>query len=147
MSITYKEIKARLTDLGFEEDDVTQDEYERIFINSLNRAGEIIYGTVMLGIEDYVRNQYGIERVDAFGEDIPLPTITKITNKTADDDEIEILDILVPLYTLLAAHYAWLDDDITKATIYWNEFDDLKNQIMANANRPRRAKIIGGIGW
>ncbi len=147
MSITYKEIKARLTDLGFEEDDVTQDEYERIFINSLNRAGEIIYGTVMLGIEDYVRNQYGIERVDSFGNDIPLPTITKITTKTADDDEIEILDILVPLYTLLAAHYAWLDDDITKATIYWNEFDDLKNQIMMNANRPRRAKIIGGIGW
>ena len=147
MSITYKEIKARLTDLGFEEDDVTQDEYERIFINSLNRAGEIIYGTVMLAIEDYVRKQYGIGRKDAFGKEIPLPTITKITTKTADADEIEILDILVPLYTLLAAHYAWLDDDITKATIYWNEFDDLKNQIIANVSRPKNAVIIGGIGW
>ena len=147
MSITYKEIKARLTDLGFEEDDVTQDEYERIFINSLNRAGEIVYGTVMLAIEDYVRKQYGIGRKDEFGKEIPLPTITKITTKTADADEIEILDILVPLYTLLAAHYAWLDDDITKATIYWNEFDDLKNQIIANVSRPRNAVIIGGIGW
>ena len=147
MSITYKEIKARLTDLGFEEDDVTQDEYERIFINSLNRAGEIIYGTVMLAIEDYVRKQYDIKKVDMFGNSIPLPMITKITTETADADEIEILDILVPLYTLLAAHYAWLDDDLTKATIYWNEFDDLKNQIIANINRPRNAAIVGGIGW
>lgn len=147
MSITYKEIKARLTDLGFEEDDVTQDEYERIFINSLNRAGEIIYGTVMLAIEDYVRKQYDIKKVDMFGNSIPLPMITKITTETADTDEIEILDILVPLYTLLAAHYAWLDDDLTKATIYWNEFDDLKNQIIANINRPRNAAIVGGIGW
>ena len=147
MSITYKEIKARLTDLGFEEDDVTQDEYERIFINSLNRAGEIIYGTVMLAIEDYVRKQYDIKKVDMFGNSIPLPMITKITTETADADEIDILDILVPLYTLLAAHYAWLDDDLTKATIYWNEFDDLKNQIIANINRPRNAAIVGGIGW
>lgn len=147
MAITYLEIKQRMTDLGFEEDDVTEDEYARIFINSLNRSGEIIYGTVMFAIEDYIRKINGIGYEDDDGEEIPLPAITKITEDTEDTDEIDVPDVLVPLYTLLAAHYAWLDDDITKATIYWNEFDDLKNQIIAYINRPKRAKIIGGIGW
>lgn len=139
MAITYKELKDRLTDLGFEEDDVVESDYKRIYINSFNRAGEILYGTVMLGMEDYIRKA---EEIDS-EED--MPTIMKIDEDTLDDDYINVPDILVPLYTLLAAHYAWLDDDLTKATIYWNEYDDLKNQIMMNANKPRKATITGGI--
>lgn len=139
MAITYKELKDRLTDLGFEEDDVVESDYKRIYINSFNRAGEILYGSVMLGMEDYIRKA---EEIDA-EED--MPTIMKIDEETLDDDYINVPDILVPLYTLLAAHYAWLDDDLTKATIYWNEYDDLKNQIMMNANKPRKATITGGI--
>jgi hypothetical protein len=138
MAITYKEIKDRLTDLGFEEDDVAAEDYKRIYINSLNRASDIIYGAVMLSIEDYIRRT---EELDA---DDDLPHISKIDEETADDDYIFCPDILIPLYTLLAAHYAWLDDDLTKATIYWNEFDDLKNQIIVNAKQPRKAEIIGG---
>jgi hypothetical protein len=138
MAITYKEIKDRLTDLGFEEDDVAAEDYKRIYINSLNRASDIIYGSVMLSIEDYIR------RTEELDEDDDLPHISKIDEDTADDDYIFCPDILIPLYTLLAAHYAWLDDDLTKATIYWNEFDDLKNQIIVNAKQPRKAEIIGG---
>lgn len=144
MSITYKEIKERLTDLGFEEDDVTESEYKRIFINSLNRAGEILYSTVMLATEDYMRKQFDLEYEDEDGEAQALPKITKITADTADSARINIADGLVPLYTLLAAHYAWLDDDLTKATIYWNEYDDLKNQFIASVNAPKRATIVGG---
>ena len=144
MSIEYSEIKARLTDLGFEEDDVTEEEYRRIFRNSLNRSGEIIYATVMLAAEDYCRKKMGLEKYDDDGTEIPLTQITKIDDDTSDEDEIEIMDELVPLYTLLAAHYAWLDDDLTKAMIYWNEFDDLKNAFIANARIPRNARIIGG---
>ena len=33
---------------------------------------------------------------------------------------------------------------MTKATLYWNEYDDLKNQILATIMKPRKAKIIGG---
>lgn len=138
MAITYKEIKDRLTDLGFEEDDVAAEDYKRIYINSLNRSSDIIYGAVMLSIEDYIR------KTEELDEDEDMPHITKITEETEDDDEIFCPDILIPLYTLLAAHYAWLDDDLTKATIYWNEFDDLKNQIIVNVKQPRRAEIIGG---
>ena len=144
MSITYKEIKERLTDLGFEEDDVTESEYKRIFVNSLNRAGEILYSTVMLATEDYIRRGAGIDYEDEDGNSIPLPKITKVTMRTSDTASITIPDELIPLYTLLAAHYAWLDDDLTKATIYWNEFDDLKNQFIANARMPKRAVIVGG---
>lgn len=146
MSITYKELKDRMTDLGFEEDDVAEEEYKRIYMNSFNRAGEIIYGTVMLAIEGYLRET---ERgddvvVDYRDVDPNIRQITRITEDTADDDIIEIPYIIVPLYTLLAAHYAWLDDDITKATMYYNEYDNLKNEIIANANKPRMATIIGG---
>lgn len=146
MSITYKELKDRMTDLGFEEDDVAEEEYKRIYMNSFNRAGEIIYGTVMLAIEGYLRDT---ERgddvvVDYRDVDPNIRQITRITEDTADDDIIEIPYIIIPLYTLLAAHYAWLDDDITKATMYYNEYDNLKNEIVANANRSRMAEIVGG---
>ena len=146
MSITYKELKDRLTDLGFEEDDVAESEYARIYVNSFNRAGEIIYGTVMLAIEGYLRDT---ERgddvvVDYRDVDPNIRQITRITEDTDDDDIIEIPYIIIPLYTLLAAHYAWLDDDITKATMYYNEYDNLKNEIVANANRSRMAEIVGG---
>lgn len=146
MSITYKELKDRMTDLGFEEDDVAEEEYKRIYMNSFNRAGEIIYGTVMLAIEGYLRDT---ERgddvvVDYRDVDPNIRQITRITEDTGDDDIIEIPYIIIPLYTLLAAHYAWLDDDITKATMYYNEYDNLKNEIVANANRSRMAEIVGG---
>ena len=146
MSITYKELKDRMTDLGFEEDDVAEEEYKRIYMNSFNRAGEIIYGTVMLSIEGYLRDtESGGDIVIDVSDDNPnIRKITRITDDTEDDDVIEIPYILVPLYTLLAAHYAWLDDDITKATLYYNEYDSLKNEIIANANRSRMAEIVGG---
>jgi hypothetical protein len=136
MAITYKELKDRLTDLGFEDDDVISDDnYRRIYIDSFNLAGETIYGDVMLVIEGYLLKSE---------ESDELRKITKITDETEDDDNVYVPDILVPLYIRLAAHHAWLDDDITKATIYWNEYDDLKNSLMMNVNRPRNAEIIGG---
>lgn len=138
MAITYKELKDRLTDLGFEEDDVAESDYKRIYIDSFNRSAELIYGSVMLAIEDYIRKT---EEID---DDEDLPHISKIDEETADDDYIFCPYILTPLYTLLAAHYAWLDDDVEKAITYWNDFDDMKNQIIVNVNRPRKAKIIGG---
>lgn len=146
MSITYKELKDRMTDLGFEEDDVAEEEYRRIYKNSFNRAGEIIYGTVMLAMEGYLRDtESGRDIVVDVTDDNPnIRQITRITDDTEDDDIIEIPYIIVPLYTLLAAHYAWLDDDITKATMYYNEYDSLKNEIIANANRSRMAEIVGG---
>lgn len=138
MAKTYEELKHRLTDFGFEEDDVADSEYKRIYVNSFNQAGEIIFYTVMLPLEDYIR------KIDEIDDEDDLQPITRITEDTANDSKIQIPDVVVPLYMLLAAHYAWLDDDITKATLYYNEFDDLKNQFIGNANRVKGARIEGG---
>ena len=147
--VTWGNLKAEIIDLGFEEDDVTESEYARIFINSLNRAGEILYGTVMLSIEGYLLEQRkaldtGDVEIDVAESADRLPKITKITEDRDDDDLIDVPYILVPLYTLLAAHYAWLDDDVVKATLYYNQYDSLKNEIIANASKPRSAEIVGG---
>lgn len=138
MAKTYKELKDRLTDFGFEEDDVAESEYKRIYQNSFNQAGEIIFYSVMLPVEDYIR------KIEELEDDDDLTPITKIKDDTADDAKVQIPDIVVPLYVLLAAHYAWLDDDITKSTIYYNEFDDMKNQFIANATKVKKATIEGG---
>ena len=103
-----------------------------------------------MAIEDYLHNEENDEDDIDLSIEIDITRgnkirrITKITDETEDEDNIYIPDIIVPLYTLLAAHYAWLDDDITKATIYWNEYDDLKNRLIGNVSRPRNAVIIGG---
>ena len=104
----------------------------------------------MLGMEGFLLSQSDVDEnlieIDATdGADAPrIKKITKITEDTEDDDIIDVPYILVPLYTLLAAHYAWLDDDVVKATLYYNQYDSLKNEIITNASRPRRAEIIGG---
>ena len=56
---------------------------------------------------------------------------------------VKVLD-LIPL---LAAHYAWLDDDIQKATMYYNEYDDIKNLLVLDMERPQNITFYGGLGW
>lgn len=70
--------------------------------------------------------------------------IIPITSDTQDDYDIQVVYPFDPLVALLAAHYVWLDDDERKAILYWNEFDQLKQEIMAKAFKPK-ARIVGGI--
>ena len=72
---------------------------------------------------------------------------TPITGDTADDFEMEIDKILHPLLPLLATYYVWLDDDSTKATSYYNQYDDMKNQILANNTLKPTLKFNGGVKW
>ena len=145
--MTWAELKAELVDLGFEEDSVTNDnEYGRIIRGAVNRALDIIYYT----IEDRIIDYYKVEQSFGYEDDdgswiIPKPK--HVSTSTLDDQKINVADNLRPLVALLAAHYVWLDDDVTKATMYWNEYDQLKNEILGNALRPRKATIVGGIGW
>lgn len=146
MAITYKQIRDSLVDLGFEIDDEvmvydeTQEEYvageyKRVCLNAINRSLNVIWSTVCLPYISYFEELYDLD------EDVGL---TGFTDESEDDDTTNLPDILFPLLQLQAAHWLWLDDDLTKATIYWNEYDDLKNQIIATISRPRKVKIIGG---
>ena len=133
--VTYLEIKQALVDLGFEIDDEVESEYHRVRLNAINRSINVLWSTVVLPNIDY------FEETDDIDEDEGL---TYFSDTPADTDEVNLPRILLPLLQLQAGHWLWLDDDLTKATIYWNEYDDLKNQILMTIRTPRKAKIIGG---
>lgn len=146
MATTWADLKAELVDLGFEEDSIAS-EYGRIMRNSVNRALDVVYNIVVPQIESYYRitESWGYEDDDTGEWTLPKPK--HITEETLDTQRINIADNLMPLIPLLAAHYLWLDDDVTKATLYWNEYDQLKEQIIAVCRQPRKATIEGGIRW
>lgn len=135
MAVTYLEIKEALVDLGFEVDDEVESEYHRVRLNAINRSLNVLWSTVVLPNIDY------FEETDDIDEDEGL---TYFEDNPSDTDEVNLPRILLPLLQLQAGHWLWLDDDLTKATIYWNEYDDLKNQILMTIRTPRKAKIIGG---
>ena len=146
MSMTWKDLKDELIDLGFEEDD-TYSEYKRIAVNATNRAVRIIHTVVVPQIEDYLNGKWGYPSKDENGKEAwVLPKFKPLTIDVEDDTKINVPEITEPLVGILAAHYLWLDDDLTKATIYWNEYDDLKTQIIQSAKLVKKAKIVGGIG-
>lgn len=135
MAITYKEIKEALVDLGFEIDDEVESEYQRVRLNAINRSINVLWSTVCLPYISYFEDNYDLDEDEG---------LTGFTIDSEDTDTTNLPDILLPLLQLQAGHWLWLDDDLTKATIYWNEYDDLKNQILATIMKPRKAKIIGG---
>ena len=135
MAITYKEIKEALVDLGFEIDEEVEEEYKRVRLNAINRSINVLWSTVCLPYISY------FEDTDDLDEEEGL---THFDEDSEDTDTTNLPQMLLPLLQLQAGHWLWLDDDLTKATIYWNEYDDLKNQILATITKPRKAKIIGG---
>lgn len=142
MAVTWGDLKGQLVDLGFEEDEITI-EYDRLIRNSVNRALNIIRFIDVPQIDGYYKatKSWGYED-DEGNWIIPKPKM--ITEDTEEDDRINLADNLQPLLPLLAAYHIWLDDDITKAMTYWNEYDQLKQQVFAVCNRPRNAVIEGG---
>lgn len=130
--MTWLELKQNIKELGFD------DEYPETMITSANRAINIVHKTLVERYETYFK-----ETVD----DWELPEIVPITSDTPDTFVIEIPDKLIDLVPLMAAHYAWLDDDIQKATQYWNEYDDLKNQLIIDIETPKNLTFYGGLRW
>ena len=148
MAMTWADLKAELVDLGFEEDSITSEtEYGRLMRNSVNRALDIIYNIVVPQIESYYRITESWGYLDDETGEWMLPKPKHVTKETEEDARINIANNLQPLVPLLAAHYIWLDDDIQKATMYWNEYDQLKDQIIMVCRQPRKAVIQGGVRW
>lgn len=72
----------------------------------------------------------------------------KITAGTEDGTPLELDDSGALLMPLLMAHYIWLDDDERKAILYWNEYDDLKNQLAPTGARQISPPVLNNTtGW
>lgn len=145
--MTLKELKLNMADLGFDTVDelmsTTDGEQQSIMLTSANRAIEIVYHTIVERYEKYFE-----EELSTDDKKWELKEPTPLTLETSDDFEIEIPEKLMCLVPILASHYAWLDDDIQKATTYWNEYDDLKNQLIEDMDRPRKFQFHNfGYGW
>ena len=72
--------------------------------------------------------------------------IVQITKSTSEDSELQCDYRALPLVSLLASHYVWLDDDAVKATMYYNEYEQNLERIVKDYNRPK-LRIVGGFKW
>ena len=132
--MTYKELKTKIRDLGFEED-ATMSEYSSIVVNACNRAISTIYHTVLSRMESYFKFR---------DFDWYMPEMDVLTLDTEDDYTLNLPDKLVFLVPLLASYYIWLDDDERKAIMYRNEYEDLKAQIFTECLGGSRCRVVGG---
>ena len=63
---------------------------------------------------------------------------------TEDDAVIDLGRKYHPLIPLLTAYYVWLEDDQTKATMYYNRYETMM-QSMVNSKPPRVRIMSGGM--
>ena len=70
---------------------------------------------------------------------------TRLTEDTDDDFEFELplkAHVLIPL---LSAYYVWLEDDASKASQYYNLFEQKSDAIYTEMMKPRIRVMEGGI--
>ena len=139
--MTYGELKEEIRDLGFE-DTSSMTEYSTVVKNAANRSIQYIYSDLVLQLKGYFKQT--LSTAEEEWEPLrPLP----ITDLTTDDFVIDLPEPLLVLVPLLAGHFVWLDDDVQKSVMYWNDYEEMKNGILAACFADRKATITGGIGW
>lgn len=132
--MTIKELKSNIKTLGFEEDS-TMDLYSEIVLNAINRSIDWVYRTVVEPYKNYFE--------DVVEADVYEPSL--ITSDTNEMEEIDLPEMVCGIVPLMAAYFIWLDDDERKATMYWNNADDLKTQLLSAIIKPRKCKFVGGL--
>lgn len=139
--MTYGEAKEIIRDYGFEDDSVYT-EYQTIFKNALNTSIQNIYDDMVIQLKGYYKKTLSTE--EEKWEPI-RPEI--ITDNTPDSFVIELPDNLLVLVPLLAAHFVWFDDDVQKAVNYYNDYEDMRQKILAACLNDVRGTIEGGMRW
>lgn len=132
--MTIKELKSNIKTLGFEEDS-TMDLYSEIVLNAINRSIDWVYRTVVEPYKNYFED---VVEVDVYEP-------SHITSDTDDMEEIDLPEMVCGIVPLMSAYFIWLDDDERKATMYWNNADDLKTQLLSAIIKPRKCKFVGGL--
>ncbi len=140
--MTWKELKDHVMNLGFDEDAPSLDSttITDIMIVSANRAINIIQKTIVERYEDWFKEKLKDEGWD-------LEELTPITAKTKDTFEIELPEKVIDLVPLLMAHYVWLDDDVAKATMYYNEYEQFRAKLEEDLSQNVGIEFYGGLRW
>lgn len=132
--MTWSELKNIIKTLGFEESSVLT-EYQEIIINACNLSVSTINDIVVSRLEGYFKSQ---------NEEWEKPKITPFTTQTEDTFELELPEIVQKLVPYLSAYHVWLDDDERKAIYYYNMYQDMRDELINEYTRARKAKIVGG---
>ena len=140
--MTWKELKDHVMNLGFDEDTPSLDSQtiEDIMVVSANRAINLVQKSIVEKYQKYFETVLEDEGWE-------LPELKPITASTASTFKIDLPDKVIDLVPLLMAHYVWLDDDVQKATTYYNEYEQFKQQLEDDMNKPINLEFYGGLGW
>lgn len=145
--MTWAELKQEIRDLGFE-DDSTMEDYSTIVINASNRAIEGVIDSAVIPLEGYFKIKLSSYNSDGtVNKEWKIPSVAKITSSTADTSVINLPDRVIKLVPLLASYFVWLDDDIQKATAYFNMYDSMKTDLVNALSRPVKCVIGDGLWW
>lgn len=153
--MNWGELKQEIRDLGFEEDS-TMTEYKTIVKNASNRAIDMVYHELVIPNKEYFGSLYATKKKvvdETTGETVtktikwtPPTEVEDITDDTTDDFEIDLPERVLYIVPILASYYIWLDDDQVKATMYWNQYDAMKQELSAEAkSRNYNCEFYGGL--
>lgn len=139
--MTLQYLKDYIRDLGYE-DNATMSETEiiSIVLNAINETLNYINTDVVLGSKAYFERELSTPE-----EKWVVPPIQVFTIDTPPETKINLPERVLPLVPLLAAHFVWLDDDITKSTIYYNDYEDMRQRILNSINTTHKVIIKEGL--
>lgn len=70
-----------------------------------------------------------------------------VTLDSDDEMIMELPDNIIALLPILTAYMVWLDDDVVKATYYWNMYETFRERIIGSCLSTVKARIEGGVKW
>jgi hypothetical protein len=71
----------------------------------------------------------------------------KIKDTTGDNTELDVAPEAAVLVPLLMAYHIWLDEDMTKATLYFNEYQNMKMEIYKQKKQKQTDNWYSSTGW
>lgn len=132
----------------------TEEEYVVYDIEELTKDGNVKVFAGFSDMDSSVKHRTEHQKyllLDAsFNGDFEVwykKTPERITEDTPDDFEIELDYDVAVLVPYLMCHDLWMDDDVQKAVMYYNKYDDLKNQVLVNQSKDTVATVVAPKGW
>lgn len=136
-----------LDELTKEDNNVIFDDIERVILNTENGIEtyseyDFILGKILI-LNPGLKKQWYDEKEDKYRYSLSVIYRKRIPRITENfTGELPIEYVCEPLLGLLTAHYVWLDDDVQKATMYFNEYDMVKQEVYAKVQQPKGRIVV-----